>query len=200
MHCISGSPKPENFKADVIFLVDSSNSISSRDFANQKQFIRNLAESLNIFGGQSRAALLNYGSSPKQEIAFGSYKTESEFRSLLNSIKTQGGARRFDFALQEAVPMLQKVRSDVPKIAVLVTGGRNAYPYSDILSSTVKLIHGLGARIFVVSVGKNLLGSEIQSLVHSRSDLVEVKDFDSLKLRGREIGRKIISSLGKQLL
>jgi len=199
MSRLSGSPKPENFKADVVILLDSSRPISDIDFLYQKQFVRSLAKSLNVFSGTSRVAVINYGSRPKQEIKFGSFKSEEDLKNLLNSIKAQGGARRFDFALQDSIPMLQKARPDLPKIVILVTGGRNAYPNSDIFNSTSKLIHKLGARIFTITVGQKHLESELYSLAHAPSDIIEAEDFDSLRSMGQEIGQKIITSSGKNI-
>ncbi|KAK3745599.1 hypothetical protein QZH41_005840 [Actinostola sp. cb2023] len=191
------SPKPENFKADVVFMVDSSRSISSSDFQKQKEFIKTIAKSLNIFPGQSRAAVVSYGSTSTPAVRFGSYNTIDELHASIDAARSQGGPRRIDQALDGALAQLRQARPNVPRIVILVTGGRHTTVLGGKdLDVAAKSISDHGAKTYVVGVGNGVDKDELRPLVLSPSDVVEVDSFDSLPLKGLEIGRTIISRSG----
>ena len=60
--------EPEDFNADILFMVDSSSPVSKADFQRQKDFVTLIAKHLNVL--PSRAALVIYGGEPILSIRY----------------------------------------------------------------------------------------------------------------------------------
>lgn len=54
--------QPEDFNADILFLIDSSSPVSKDDFQRQTKFVSLIAKYLNV--APSRAALMVYAGDP----------------------------------------------------------------------------------------------------------------------------------------
>ena len=60
-----------SYHADILFIMDSSSSVSLSDFSKQKQFVKAVGKYLNVSPWQSQAAVLSYGSVPTAALTFG---------------------------------------------------------------------------------------------------------------------------------
>ena len=74
------SQKPPDYRADVLFLVDSSGSISVKNFETQVDFVKSLVTYLNVSAEAMRAAVLTYNDNPYLKIDFDDYRTTAQFR------------------------------------------------------------------------------------------------------------------------
>ena len=59
-----------NYKADVVFLMDSSSAVKPQDYSVQKEFVKTVAAFLNVKRGMSRAAVFSYGWISHQAVTF----------------------------------------------------------------------------------------------------------------------------------
>lgn len=60
--------QPEQFNADILFLIDSSSPVNEEDFKVQKDFVSLIAKYLNVL--PSRAALIVYGGDPTLSLRY----------------------------------------------------------------------------------------------------------------------------------
>lgn len=180
-------------------MMDSSNSISASDFLKQKNFVKSAAKVMNAFNGQTKVAVISYGSTPTQAIPFGSYKTSDEFHAAVDSIQLRGGSRRLELALDSALDELKSARPNVPKTVILVSGGKQDFVNQDVLNVTVKAIGRKGAKIIVMAIGLKHNDDQLRSFAQSAHDVFKVKNFDALQDRGLAIGRTIVSNIGELL-
>ena len=178
---------PKEYDADVLFIVDSSIDISAKAFRNEKDFVKTIARSLNVSPGKSQAAAITYGSVPRIAFRFGPY---SSFESAVETIPYIGGERRLDRALTHAGRLLTEARSSVPKVVVLLLGGKQSKD-SESLGVASKQLRDLGANTFVVSVGSVLEENGISTVVYSPQDIFPVPSFDDLEALSKPIASEI---------
>ena len=81
---------------------------------------------LNIQPGQSRAAVVIYGSRALSVIGFQNSQNSVRFDSVLTRAPYLGGDRRFDKALDIARNIFGNARENVPKVMLLFMAGKQA--------------------------------------------------------------------------
>ena len=82
--------------------MDSSTDVSAPIYAREKSFVKNLARVLKIDTGDSKGAVVAFGSSSSLIADLNSYSTAEQFRSLVDGARYVGGDRRMDRAFEEA--------------------------------------------------------------------------------------------------
>ena len=91
---------------DLAFLIDSSGSISRRNWKKLLQFIKNTIEAFNISPSGSHIASVSYSSNAKVDFKFntltGTRLTVQELHKMVDKIKHQRGFTYIDRALQLA--------------------------------------------------------------------------------------------------
>ena len=92
--------------ADLAFIVDSSGSISTRNFARLKEFLRNIILEFDIGPDAVRVAIIVYSTLPQIELKFndlqGNQLTAAAIIRKLDNIKHQRGLTYIDKALRKA--------------------------------------------------------------------------------------------------
>lgn len=167
----------EAFKADVVFLVDTSSSVGTLDFRSQKQFVKSMARSLNVAPGKSRAAIVTYGttSDPSE------MQTHlSTFQRAVDVSRFIQGQRRMHLAVNDASSLLRAARPDVHKIVVLLSGGRESPQDVTLLMQSLRTLRASGAKIFVISIGRDHSMDNFYPAVERLEDIFKVSSFDNL--------------------
>ena len=113
-------------RADLIFLLDSSNDVSTKLFKQQKGFIKSIVGKFQIAANKSRAAVVRYSSTASSVIRFNTFNNLLDLVRGIENIQYLGGSRRMDAALKEAYKMRETARSDVPTYVIFLTAGRQA--------------------------------------------------------------------------
>lgn len=101
-----------------------------------------------------------------------------------------GGTRRIDNALNAATRLVKQARSEVPKLVVLLTAGRQG-PGATSVAEAVRPLNRLGAKTFVVALGGDADPQALLPAVESSKDLTLVKSYGDLRLRAPAISRYI---------
>lgn len=110
---------PTGFKADIIFVVDSSSEISRIDFEREKAFVKQMSRLLNVHQGQSRAALVTYGTRPKTVFSFGGSDDAVLFGKAVDLAPFVGGERRLDRVLPSITQILTEARPQVSTFLII---------------------------------------------------------------------------------
>jgi hypothetical protein len=193
------TPKPVDpqFKADVVFLVDSAYSVGTQNFETEKDFVKSFGKALNVEPGKSRAAVISYSTNPTVNFRFTDYRTRTQFERLVDSIRFLGQFRRMDKALEEADKVLNEARKDVPKVVVLLTAGRDL-PGAQDIRQAVKPLQSRGAKVFIVAIGDKPDIQALSGAVEKTDDLIRIPDFSQLGDRALPLAKYVIPRAGKQ--
>lgn len=170
---------------DVAFLVDSSGSISFRNYRKVRTFVSDLAAKFNISPGGSRAAVVVYSTTASTEIRFRDHTSPESFARAVQGLRHQRGFTRIDLALQRAFFDLFGRRGTarflVPKLAFVLTDGEqtpasNAIP----LERASGWLKNAGVRLIAIGIGKNVKEEELKTIASSDKDVIITDSFDGL--------------------
>lgn len=191
-------PEVTAFTADIVFLADTSSSVSQENFKNQKGITKELSKLLNADSGKSKASFVTYGSYSRVVFGLGGYKDRSDFVKQIDTAQMNGGSRRIDRALDRAWELLKQSRKNVPKITVLMTTGRQADDINaQSLDEKAALLRAVGARIYVIAFGKKPDPRELSLAVEKSDDLVRIYTMQDVTSRITPIAKKIIQDSRK---
>lgn len=184
-------PRPTtNVIADIIFLIDSSRSVTLEAYQQEKAFVKEMARHLNVYPGESRAALITYGSTAYRVYTYGN----TRFEDSVDRARYMGGTRRIDLALQKAAQLLTFSRLSVPKFLVLLTAGnQQSGPQSP--DYATRLIQARGGRSFVVMVGRGPDENIFNKIVEKPTDTFRVPPFDRIQPYALPLSKGIEKSL-----
>ena len=188
--------RPMEFSADIVFIVDSSNEVSRENYSKEKGFVKSLAKTLNLTPGKSRAAVIIYSNQASIEVKFDDHANSTSFDEAVDKLPYLGLLRRMDLGLQKAADAMKDARAGVPKVAVLLTAGRQSPP-RELLDESVKPLRKLGAKVFVVAVGSKPDAQELLRIVDQPGDVRRVPNFDGLSSQTKPISKYIVNNTGK---
>lgn len=173
--------------------MDSSSVITPDGLVKEKGFVKALARAFQVPILNSRMAVLLYGSVPMPSKGLIVYKSFNDFDNDVDSLKAVSGDRRMDLALKTAENLLQREESRTRNIVILLTTGRQASGYRDQqLADSGKAARGVGAEVFVVTIGSEQNLEELRSVVADFQNIYQVGSLDYLKREALPIGRDII--------
>ena len=101
-----------------------------------------------------------------------------------------------DDALQMAVRMFRYRRQPAPKTVILFTSGPQATDV-DQLKEAREQLEKIGARIYVVAIGSSVVYRQVEGLVNSSSDVIQVPSFIGLQSEIHAVGRHVSLQQGK---
>ena len=170
---------------DVAFLVDSSGSISFRNFRKVKNFVVELASKFDISPGGSRAAVVVYSTRATTRIRFTDHSTYGSFANAVQRLRHERGYTRIDLALQRAYLDVfgprGKSRFLVPKIAFVLTDGEQTKTGNELSLEVVSdRLKKKGVRVISIGIGKRVDKSQLTVIASSEKDVVVAESFDGL--------------------
>ena len=182
--------------ADIVFMVDSSASVGNPNYKKEKDFVKSLARLVNATSEKSRVAVIAYSRSTIPVVRFDGYQSLEDFDKKVDDMPLLGESyRRMDVALQSAAQILNSARQHSPKIAVLLTAGRQV-PGGVSLDTATQPLRNLNVTVLVVAVGQQYKKQELDPVVSEQKDLFEIESFNVLLSRARTIGEAIEEKSG----
>ena len=182
--------------ADIVFMVDSSASVGNPNYKKEKEFVKSLARLVNATSEKSRVAVIAYSRSTIPVVRFDGYQSLEDFDKKVDDMPLLGESyRRMDVALQSAAQILNSARQHSPKIAVLLTAGRQV-PGGVSLDTATQPLRNLNVTVLVVAVGQQYKKQELDPVVSEQKDLFEIESFNVLLSRARTIGEAIEEKSG----
>ena len=168
----------DNSISDLLFLVDTSSSLSSSDYDEEITFVMNLLNEISVDMQATRVEVIPFGSTASQFItqisdpALSKNKCtfNEQFKTMSQSINGHATNMRDAFQLAWDVCLnnaLKRLPLNVVKtVVILLTDGKWNTPYGD--SSPVSRAENLrvgNVEIFAIGVGGNIKYSNLESLV-----------------------------------
>ncbi|XP_054982742.1 matrilin-2 isoform X4 [Sorex araneus] len=147
----------ENKRADLVFVIDSSRSVNSQDYAKVKEFLVGILQFLDVGPDTTRVGLLQYGSTVKNEFSLRTFKRRSEVERAVQRMRRLATGTMTGLALQYALNIAfseaegaRPLREHVPRVLMIVTDGRP----QDSVAEVAAKARNTGILIFAIGVGQ----------------------------------------------
>lgn len=197
---VSTAWKSCNASVDVAFIIDSSGSINRRNYVKIKAFVKNIARSFGISPSESQASIVLYSTKASVKAHFGQYPTTEEFVKAVDGLPHERGYTFINLALRLAASeVFPRARKNVPKIAMLLTDGKQTDPTGTVnLREASVPLRNQGVRVIVFGVGKSINVRELRLTVERDEDVITVMKFDDLTTKVREYTASLCQAAGKR--
>ena len=159
-----------------------------------------LARSFGISPTGSRAGIVLYSTKASVKAHFGQYPTIEEFNNSVESLPHERGSTYIDKALEvAALQLFPRARKDVPRIAMLLTDGKQTDPDGTVnLRVASAPLRRQGVRLIAFGVGKNINVRELRLAVERDEDVIRVMKFDDLINKVRNYSKNLCEAAGKE--
>lgn len=187
-------------QGDLLFLLDSSASVSHYEFSRVQEFVGQLVAPLPLGPGALRASLVHVGSLPHSEFPFDQYSSGQALQDAIRASAQRMGDTNTGLALTFAKEQLfaeaAGARPGVPKVLVWVTDGGS----SDPVGPPMQELKDLGVTVFIISTGRgNLLELSAAASAPAENHLHFV-DVDDLHIIAQQLRSSILDAMQPQQL
>ncbi|CAG6017629.1 unnamed protein product [Menidia menidia] len=190
-----------NCKVDLAFLMDGSWSIGKRRFKIQKDFLAEVAQTINVGVAGPMMGIIQYGDDPMTEISLRTYSSSKEVKSAIDKIVQKGGLSNVGKALsyinKQYFSDANGNRGGAPNVAVVLVDG---WP-TDKVEEASRLARESGINIFFVTI-EGPDDSEKQNLVEANfvdKAVCRTNGFYSLPVNSWFALRKAVQPLVKRV-
>ncbi|XP_067326670.1 collagen alpha-6(VI) chain-like [Anolis sagrei] len=172
-------------KSDILFLVDSSRSITPDNFLKMKDFMSELVNKSDIGLDRMHVGVVQFSSRSKEEFRLSQYATKSDIIRAIGRMSLMGQSTLTGGALQFVLDYFRPIkgsRSYVKKILILITDGEA----QDDVKTPAEVLREEG--IIVYSVGVfNANKTQLVEISGKPEMVFYLEDFDILKHIENEI-------------
>ncbi|XP_045171316.1 cartilage matrix protein-like [Mercenaria mercenaria] len=183
-----GRPPPEvvcqGKNADIMFVVDMSSSIWVKYFKDQLQFIADLVSFFDINSGKTRVGMLTFSNDTELQFHLGTYNSQEDIRTAIQSVQSKGGITNTHLALHEARYEMFNSKhgsrsGDVVHICIVITDGVSRLPKMTVVESNLN--HRAGMEVFAIGVGDDIDVKELNDIASRPEYVFEVNGYGALK-------------------
>jgi hypothetical protein len=107
------SAKPVNLTADLLFLLDSSWSVTQDEFKQEKKLVSHLAKAFKVSPDYTRAGAITYSDTASLDIPLEKHSDIGSFGTDVDGLPYKGGRKRIETALQLASDTFDNARPQV---------------------------------------------------------------------------------------
>ncbi|XP_018417864.1 PREDICTED: collagen alpha-1(XII) chain-like [Nanorana parkeri] len=137
-------------EGDLLFLLDSSGSVTYDEFANVKTFIGDLLQPFKFGPQDVQASVVQISTDPTLEFPLNRYTSSQDVQKAIQNIRQQMGdtntGKALDYVKEQLYAEKFGSRTDVPKVLVWMTDGLS----TDDISQSMQLLKNLGVTVFIV--------------------------------------------------
>ncbi|CAH2319937.1 von Willebrand factor A domain-containing 1 [Pelobates cultripes] len=187
----SPSSVPDS-EGDLLFLLDSSGSVSYHEFAKVKEFIGDLLGPFTFGPQDVQASIVHISTEPSLEFSFDQHGSSYEIQKAIRDTKQRMGDTNTGKAISYVKDNLSAgtfgSRADVPKVMVWVTDGLS----TDDISKSMQLLKDLGVTVFIVSTGGGNYLELSEAASQPSEKHLHFVDVDDLPIITKELRDSII--------
>ncbi|KAL3972242.1 polo-like kinase 3 [Sarotherodon galilaeus] len=188
-------------KVDLAFLMDGSWSIGKRRFKIQKDFLTEVAQTINVGVAGPMMGIIQYGDDPVTEISLKTHSSSRELKAAIDKIVQKGGLSNVGKALhyinKHYFSDANGNRGGAPNVAVILVDG---WP-TDKVEEASRLARESGINIFFVTI-EGPDDNEKQNLVEANfvdKAVCRTNGFFSLPVNSWFALRKAVQPLVKRV-
>lgn len=175
-----------NKPADIIVLLDSSNSIWGPNFQTQINFVKKVTSMFDIGANRTRVGVLTYNTDVKQEIGLGDYDDKLDLTTAIGDIKQREGYNTNTFQAirhmrQNMFKKTFRERQNAAKIGIIVTDGQSSNVLLTIWEAAKTKQQGI--RLFAIGIGVNTNERELQGIASKPESehVFKIDNFEALE-------------------
>uniref|UniRef100_A0AAA9SNY5 Vitrin n=1 Tax=Bos taurus TaxID=9913 RepID=A0AAA9SNY5_BOVIN len=139
-------------KVDLSFLIDGSSSIGKRRFRIQKQFLTDVAQTLDIGPAGPLMGVVQYGDNPATQFNLKTHMNSQDVKAAIEKISQRGGlsnaGRAISFVTKNFFSKFNGNRGGAPNVAVVMVDG---WP-TDKVEEASRLARESGVNIFFITI------------------------------------------------
>ncbi|XP_054545856.1 collagen alpha-4(VI) chain-like [Talpa occidentalis] len=172
-------------KADIIFLIDGSESISPKDFEKMKEFMKRMVNLSNIGPDEIQIGLLQFSTNPQEEFRLNKYSFKVDIHEAISNVQQLNDGTRTGKALNFTLPFFDSSRGGRPSIhqyLIVITDG----VAQDNVALPAKALRDRNIIIFALGVGK-AQNSQLLEITNDQSRVYYEEKFESLQNLEKEI-------------
>ncbi|XP_075403318.1 collagen alpha-4(VI) chain-like [Tenrec ecaudatus] len=176
---ICSSESCRDRKADIIFLIDGSESISSKDFAKMKGFMERMVNTSNIGPDEVQMGLLQFSSDPREEFRLSQYSAKADVRRAIADVQQINDGTHTGKALTFTLPFFDTARGgrpSVPQYLIVVTDGVS----KDNVAAPAKVLRDRNIIIFAIGVGE-ARRAQLLEITNDEDRVYYGENFESLQ-------------------
>lgn len=137
-------------EGDLLFLLDSSGSVTYDEFANVKKFIGDLLRPFKFGSHDVQASVVQISTDPALEFPLNQYTSSQDVQKAIQNIRQRMGdtntGKALDYVKEQLYAEKFGSRTDVPKVLVWMTDGLS----TDDISQPMQLLKDMGVTVFIV--------------------------------------------------
>ncbi|XP_039379147.1 collagen alpha-6(VI) chain-like isoform X2 [Mauremys reevesii] len=175
----------KNMKADIILLVDSSESIQPVDFQKMKDFMQLIVNRSDIGADKVQIGLLQFSSEPQEEFQLNQYGSKADLRRAISGIRQIKSGTMTGKALTFASSYFDEPKGGRPRVKqylIVITDGEA----QDIVRKPAETIRDKGITIYAIGVLR-ANNSQLVEIAGSQDRVFFEDNFDSLIFLEKEI-------------
>lgn len=152
--------------ADILILLDGSDSIQTRDWTNAKTFVKQLVRQFDVAPDAIHMGLIVYSSNIGDHISLSTFKPKTMLEILATSLRhpkqSTNTAKGIEYARTQ---FKQHGRRGVPKILIVITDGSSDSPRDTKSQAEMAKIEGI--RVLALGVGGQVFKDELRQIASS---------------------------------
>ncbi|XP_007443113.2 collagen alpha-6(VI) chain-like, partial [Python bivittatus] len=180
---ICGISKPEcGIPADLVFLIDGSNSISDSDFTKMKNFLQDVVHPFDT-GHNVQVGIAQYSDRYQEEFSLNIFPRKSELETQIRHIQQMEGLQTYIGAALEKVKLYftpeggSRINEKIQQILLVITDGRS----HDRVVQAAEDLRKKGVDIYAIGVGR-IDHLQLSQIAGSSDRKYTVDNFSELKV------------------
>ena len=189
-------------KADIMFLLESSNSVGSKNFDLALDFVDGVTKNFFIGADNVQIGVATFTNRFSQKITLGQNNQRNSLKSALSHIPFTGGAgtntgRAIWSIRKRSFTVSAGHRANVPKLVVLVTGGQSSD--REVMFREVQRARDAGITILAIGVGPEIDDGEMNVFASDGGQNVHRANvFEALKYLTVSVASNLCSMLKRE--
>ncbi|XP_078694790.1 collagen alpha-6(VI) chain-like [Branchiostoma floridae x Branchiostoma belcheri] len=172
-------------KLDLVFILDSSDSVDLQEFNMMRRFLIKTAGDFNIGPDATQVGLVQYADAAETKFALDSFDNPTSLMIAIQSIQHTGGTSNTGNALDHTVQYMfasrNGARQDSTKIAILLTGGAS----SDGIRVAAQTLRKSNVITYAIGIGSGVDYDQLDyiagaptslTILRSSSDLIQLRN------------------------
>ncbi|XP_005876211.1 PREDICTED: collagen alpha-1(XXVIII) chain [Myotis brandtii] len=186
-------PKCKETPLDLLFVIDSSESVGPNNFEIIKNFVKTLTDQVALDLATVHIGIINYSHKVEKVAPLMEFSSKNDFKLAVDNMQYLGEGTYTATALDEANQMFKAARPGVKKVALVITDGQTDTRDKKNLTEVVKNARDTKVEIFVIGVVKKndpnfkMFYKEMILIANDSNHVYQFDDFitlqDTLKQR-----------------